>query len=146
MELSLLVWLLPTLALVAGVAIGFLVARLLPNAAPSSTQRQLDDIQERFDSYQNEVVTHFNSTANLVQKLTQSYQEVQEHLAEGANRLALDEQTRQRLLAALHADAAQAPRERLTPPRGDQEPPRDYAPKAPNAPGMLDEHYGLKKS
>jgi uncharacterized membrane-anchored protein YhcB (DUF1043 family) len=145
-EHSLLVWLLPTLALVAGVAIGFLVARLLPNAAPSSTQRQLDDIQERFDSYQNEVVTHFNSTANLVQKLTQSYQEVQEHLAEGANRLALDEQTRQRLLAALHADAAQAPRERLTPPRGDQEPPRDYAPKAPNAPGMLDEHYGLKKS
>jgi uncharacterized membrane-anchored protein YhcB (DUF1043 family) len=89
------------------------------------------------------VITHFNSTATLVKKLTQSYQEVQDHLAEGANRLALDEQTRQRLLAALHADAAQA-RERLTPPR-DQEPPRDYAPKAPNAPGMLDEHYGLKK-
>ncbi len=98
-----------------------------------------------FDNYQNEVVTHFNSTATLVKKLTASYQEVQDHLAEGANRLALDEQTRQRLLAALHADAAQAPRERLTPPR-DQEPPRDYAPKKmPNAPGMLDEHYGLKK-
>ncbi|APC17585.1 cytochrome D ubiquinol oxidase subunit III [Pseudomonas frederiksbergensis] len=145
MEHSLLVWLLPTLALVAGVAIGFLIARLLPNAAPSSTQRQLDDIQERFDSYQNEVVTHFNSTASLVKKLTQSYQEVQDHLAEGANRLALDEQTRQRLLAALHADVAvQAPRERLTPPR-NQEPPRDYAPKMPNSPGMLDEHYGLKK-
>jgi uncharacterized protein len=144
-EHSLLVWLLPTLALVAGVAIGFLVARLLPNAAPSSTQRQLDDIQERFDSYQNEVVTHFNSTATLVKKLTQSYQEVQDHLAEGANRLALDEQTRQRLLASLHSDAAvQAPRERLTPLR-NQEPPRDYAPKMPNSPGMLDEHYGLKK-
>ncbi len=66
MEHSLLVWLLPTLALVAGVAIGFLLARLLPNAVPNSTQRQLDDIQERFDSYQNEVVTHFNSTASLV--------------------------------------------------------------------------------
>ena len=144
MEHSLLVWLLPTLALVAGVAIGFLLARLLPNAVPNSTQRQLDDIQERFDSYQNEVVTHFNSTASLVKKLTQSYQEVQDHLSEGANRLALDEQTRQRLLAALHADSAQAPRERLTPPK-DQEPPRDYAPKAPNSPGMLDEHYVLKK-
>jgi uncharacterized membrane-anchored protein YhcB (DUF1043 family) len=56
------------------------------------------------------VVTHFNSTAMLVKKLTQSYQEVQDHLAEGANRLALDEQTRQRLLAALHAEAPQAPR------------------------------------
>lgn len=145
MEHSLLVWLLPTLALVAGVAIGFLLARLLPNAVPNSTQRQLDDIQERFDSYQNEVVTHFNSTAALVKKLTQSYQDVQDHLSEGANRLALDEQTRQRLLAALQADAGQAPRERLTPPREVQEPPRDYAPKAPNSPGMLDEHYGLKK-
>jgi len=136
--------LLPTLALVAGVAIGFLIARLVPSAAPSSTQRQLDDIQERFDSYQNEVVTHFNSTASLVKKLSQSYQEVQDHLSEGANRLALDDLTRQRLLAALHADTVQSPRERLTPPRS-QEPPRDYAPKAPNAPGMLDEHYGLKK-
>jgi len=144
-ELSLLVWLLPTLALAVGVVVGFLVARLLPNAAPSSTQRQLDDIQERFDSYQNEVVTHFNSTAALVKKLTQSYQEVQDHLADGANRLALDELTRQRLLAALHSDAAQGQRDRLTPPR-DTEVPRDYAPKAPNSPGMLDESYGLKRN
>ncbi|GFM78361.1 MULTISPECIES: YhcB family protein [Pseudomonas] len=144
MEHSLLVWLLPTLALVAGVVIGFLVARLLPNTVPNNTQRQLDSIQERFDTYQNEVVTHFNSTATLVQKLSQSYQEVQEHLAEGANRLALDELTRQRLLAALHPEANQTPRDRLTPPR-DSEAPKDYAPKAPNTPGMLDEHYGLKK-
>nr|WP_218626570.1 DUF1043 family protein [Pseudomonas sp. dw_358] len=136
---------LPTLALVIGVAVGFLVARVLPNAVPNSTQRQLDDIQERFDSYQNEVVTHFNSTAILVKKLTQSYQEVQDHLAEGANRLALDELTRQRLLAALHSDSTtQAHRERLTPPR-DTEVPKDYAPKAPNSPGMLDEQYGLKR-
>jgi len=143
-ELSLLVWLLPTIALVVGVVIGFAVARLLPNAAPNGTQRQLDDVQERFDNYQNEVVTHFNSTANLVQKLSQSYQDVQEHLAEGANRLATDEQTRQRLLAALHPEANQIQRDRLTPPRST-EAPKDYAPKSPNAPGMLDEHYGLKK-
>jgi uncharacterized membrane-anchored protein YhcB (DUF1043 family) len=144
-DYSLLVWLLPTLALIIGVAAGFLIARLVPKAVPNSTQRQLDNIQERFDSYQNEVVTHFNSTAVLVKKMTQSYQEVQDHLAEGANRLALDELTRQRLLAALHSDAApQAHRERLTPPR-DTEVPRDYAPKAPNSPGMLDEEYGLKR-
>ena len=145
MDYSLLVWLLPTIALIAGVVIGFFVARALPNAAPNSTQRQLDDVQERFDTYQNEVITHFNSTANLVQKLSQSYQDVQEHLAEGANRLALDDLTRQRLLAALHPDALQPPRDRLTPPRTAAEPPRDYAPKMPNTPGMLDEHYGLKK-
>ena len=143
MEHSLLVWLLPTLALVAGVAIGFLVARLLPNAVPNSTQRQLDDIQERFDSYQNEVVTHFNSTATLVKKLTQSYQDVQEHLSDGANRLALDELTRQRLLATLNSTEAGEKRERLTPPK-NHEMPKDYAPKS-DGPGMLDESYGLKK-
>ncbi|MBA1194637.1 DUF1043 family protein [Pseudomonas entomophila] len=144
MEHSLLVWLLPTLALVVGVVVGFALARLLPKAVPSSTQRQLDDIQQRFDTYQNEVVTHFNSTATLVSRLTQSYQDVQDHLADGANRLALDELTRQRLLASLHSEAAQPHRDRLTPPK-DTEAPRDYAPKAPDAPGMLDESYGLKR-
>lgn len=145
MELSLLVWLLPTLALVVGVVIGFLIARLAPNAVPSSTQRQLDDIQEKFDNYQHEVVTHFNSTAILVKKLTQSYQEVQEHLAEGADRLATDDLTRQRLLAALHPEAAPVrDRERLTRPLSD-EAPKDYAPKSSDSPGMLDEQYGLKR-
>ncbi|PTQ71777.1 YhcB family protein [Pseudomonas sp. GV071] len=143
MEQTLLAWLLPALALLAGITIGFLVARLVPSAAPSRTQRQLDEIQERFDSYQSEVVTHFNTTASLVKKLTQSYQEVQEHLSEGANRLALDELTRQRLLAALH-DEKPGSRERLTPPR-DSEVPRDYAPKSADAPGMLDATFGLKK-
>ncbi|RJG11879.1 DUF1043 family protein [Pseudomonas cavernicola] len=144
MEQTLLAWLLPALALLAGITIGFLVARLVPNAAPSRTQRQLDEIQERFDSYQSEVVTHFNTTANLVKKLTQSYQEVQEHLSEGANRLALDELTRQRLLAALHSDEQPGSRERLTPPKS-AEVPKDYAPKAADAPGTLDATFGLKK-
>ena len=145
MDYSLLVWLLPTIALVIGVIIGFFVARALPNAVPNGTQRQLDDVQERFDAYQHEVITHFNSTANLVQKLSQSYHDVQEHLAEGANRLATDDITRQRLLAALHPEALHPHRDRLTPPRTAAEPPKDYAPKSADSPGMLDEHYGLKK-
>lgn len=144
MEQTLTAWLLPALALLAGTAIGFLAARLLPNAAPSRTQRQLDELQERFDSYQSEVVTHFNTTAGLVKKLTQSYQEVQEHLSDGANRLALDELTRQRLLAALQSDDQPGPRERLTPPKSN-EAPKDYAPKAADAPGTLDESFGLKR-
>ena len=108
-------------------------------------QRQLDDLQGRFNSYQSEVVTHFNTTASLVKRLTQSYQDVQEHLSEGADRLALDEITRQRLLAALHSDDSHnGPRERLTPPKTN-EAPKDYAPKEPDAPGTLDESFGLKR-
>ena len=143
MEQTLTAWLLPAITLVAGIAIGFLIARLAPNAAPGRTQRQLDEIQERFDAYQSEVVTHFNTTANLVKKLTQSHQDVQAHLSEGANKLALDELTRQRLLATLHAEDASEKRERLTPPKNN-EMPKDYAPKSADVPGMLDESYGLK--
>jgi len=143
-EQSLTAWLLPALALLAGIGIGFLVARVLPGTSPNRTQRQLDDLQARFDTYQSEVVTHFNTTASLVKKLTQSYQDVQEHLASGATRLALDEVTRQRLLAALQMDDSTPHNERLEPPAGYV--PRDYAPKSDaNSPGTLAEDFGLKR-
>jgi uncharacterized protein len=142
-EQTLTAWLLPAITLVAGIAIGFLIARLAPNAAPGRTQRQLDEIQERFDTYQSEVVTHFNTTANLVKKLSQTQLDVQQHLSDGANRLALDELTRQRLLATLHADDSGEKRERLKAPT-HHEIPKDYAPKSADVPGMLDESYGLK--
>ena len=144
MEQTLTAWLLPMLTLIVGIVIGLLITRLLPSATPSRTQRQTEEIQERFEAYQSEVETHFNTTANLVKKLTQSYQEVQDHLSRGADRLALDEVTRQRLQAALHTDAIPDKRERLTPPR-NFETPKDYAPKTGEALGMLDESYGLKK-
>lgn len=143
MEQTLTAWLIPAVALLAGVAIGFLVARLVPGAAPNRTQRQLDEIQERFDSYQSEVVSHFNTTAGLVRKLTQSYQDVQEHLSDGANRLALDENSRQRLLAALE-DSAPSQREKITP-LASNEAPKDYAPKTTDTPGTLDATFGLRK-
>jgi uncharacterized membrane-anchored protein YhcB (DUF1043 family) len=144
-EQTLTAWLLPALALLAGIAIGFLVARLAPSAAPNRTQRQLDDIQEQFDSYQSEVVSHFQTSANLMRKLSEDYQEVQQHLSAGASRLTLDEQTRQRLLASLENDGPRAPRERLNQPQ-NSEAPRDYAPKSMDVPGTLDATFGLKKT
>ena len=127
MEQSLAGWLLPVVALIVGVVIGFLLARLLPGAAPGRAQHKMDEMQERFEAYQSEVINHFNATANLVQKLNQNYQDIQEHLSEGASRLALDELTRQRLIPAL-SDGAQPPRERLSSNVSGTEPPKDYAP------------------
>ncbi|WP_205343165.1 YhcB family protein [Denitrificimonas caeni] len=148
MEQSLPIWLIPTLTLVGGIIIGVILARVLQRTAPGQTQRQLDELQERFDSYQSEVVTHFNTTANLVKKLTQNYQDVQEHLSVGAERLALDEVTRERLMASLVDDTK--PRERIRAPQDSQfdiatEPPRDYAQKKEGDPSMLAEGYGLKR-
>lgn len=137
MEQTLTTWLLVLAGLIVGGIIGFLIAR---SSAPSRGQRQVDDLQERLDSYQSEVITHFNTTASLLRKLSQSHQDIQDHLSDGANRLALDEQTRQRLLAALHNEQ---PRERLTAPTFT-EAPKDYAPKSSDAPGTLHEDFGLK--
>lgn len=140
MEQTLATWLIPIAGVIAGIVIGYLIAR---NSAPNNTQRQADDLQERLDAYQSEVVTHFNTTASLLRKLTNSYQDMQDHLSEGANKLALDEQTRQRLLAALHSEETHTPRERLNSPTFT-EPPKDYAPKGDDVPGTLDENFGLK--
>jgi len=149
-EQSLSVWLIPALTLVGGIIIGFILARVLKRAAPGKTQQQLDELQERFDSYQSEVVTHFNTTAALVRKLTKNYQDVQEHLSSGAERLALDEISRERLLASLVDDEPRS-RERIRAPQDDSyfgtptEPPRDYANKKDDDPSMLAEGYGLKR-
>lgn len=147
MEQSLPVWLIPVLTAVGGIIVGLILARVLQRTAPGKTQHQLDELQERFDSYQSEVVTHFNTTASLVKKLTQNYHDVQEHLSSGAERLALDEVSRERLLASLVDDSR--PRERK--PQHDSEfdlaaePPRDYAQKHAGDPSMLSEGYGLKR-
>lgn len=146
MEQSYNIWLLLTLALLAGIGVGFFISRKVPGVSPDRTQQRLDELQERFDNYQTDVITHFNTTAALVNKLTQSYQDVQQHLADGADQLALDEQARQRLRESLRPDTAlPVSRERLSLPK-NSEPPKDYAPKDKSQPGTLDETFGLRSN
>ncbi len=159
---SLPIWLIPALTLVGGIIIGVILARILQASSPQGAQKQLQELQERFDSYQSEVVSNFGVTAELINKLNQSYQEVQDHLQHSAERLATDDASREQLLACLtHTaqvqisppDVEPEPAEdgpdtnqTATQEQADEpEPPRDYAPKAEGEPGMLDENYGLKK-
>lgn len=164
MDNSIPVWLLPLLSFIVGIAVTLLAVRMLRNSSPASTENRLDDLQQRFDSYQDEVVAHFSTTAELVNKLTENYQSVQEHLLQSAERLALDESTRQRLLNSLvDTKALERPQEpattEATPPAEQPaaveeakeagetpEPPRDYASKEEGEVGMLDENFGLKKN
>lgn len=152
MESSLPIWLIPTLTFVVGIVIGVILTRIMQSSSPQSTQSQLNELQERFDTYQTEVVSNFTTTAELINKLTHSYQDVQEHMLHSAERLAVDEPSRERLLACLtdgaskeritaSAKPAQAEEAAPTP----QEPPKDYAPKAEGEPGTLDENFGHTK-
>ena len=166
MDNSIPVWLLPLLSFIVGIAATLLVSRMMRNNAPAAqTESRLDDLQQQFDSYQDEVVAHFSTTAELVNKLTENYQNVQEHLLQSAERLALDEGTRQRLLnslvdtkaleqpqqAAATVDAepeAEAETPAPAQPADEEtvpEPPRDYANKQEGEVGTLDESFGLKK-
>lgn len=149
MENSLPIWLIPTLTLVGGIVIGVILARILQASSPKSTQSQLSELQERFDSYQTEVIDNFSTTAGLISKLTASYQNVQEHMLHSAERLAVDEQSREKLLACLTDGSI---KERIAAPSQPSkteelppEPPRDYAPKTEGEPGTLDENFGKTK-
>lgn len=168
MDNSIPVWLLPLLSFAVGVIATLLISRMMRSEASDTPDKRISDLQKRFDSYQDEVVAHFSTTAELVNKLTENYQNVQEHLLQSAERLALDEATRQRLLNSLvdtraleHAqqvpvtapEPAEAPAPAPTPaepaaasePDTIPEPPRDYASKEEGEVGTLDASYGLKK-
>ncbi|MFW9605073.1 MAG: YhcB family protein [Pseudomonas sp.] len=125
MEQSLSAWLLPAVALVVGVIIGYLLANV--RAMSANGGKRNDTLQQQFDAYQGDVVNHLNATAGLMQRLNQNLHDLQEHLSEGAAQLTPDEQTRQRLMVGL-SEPSYAPRERLPLTTARAEAPRDYAP------------------
>jgi len=60
-------------------------------------QEKLDQLQQEFDSYQDQVGQHFRKTSQLVQTMTDSYRSVYEHLASGSEALCQDPASTPRL-------------------------------------------------
>ncbi|WP_373331700.1 YhcB family protein [Thiopseudomonas alkaliphila] len=137
------IWLLPSATFIVGLIIGLIIAKAR-QSTPAQTQQQLDDLQLRFSQYQEDVATHINTTASLMNTLNQNYQDVQEHLAMGAERLTLDEVARQKLLARLQDNEPKKERIGTSTLTASAQPPKDYAPKGEQDIGALDESYGLK--
>ena len=71
--------------LACGVGIGYLV--LGGKQRARELQDRLDGLQQEFDNYRDQVGQHFLTTSTLVQKMTDSYREVYEHLAAGSQAL-----------------------------------------------------------
>ena len=68
-----------------GVGIGYLT---LSNSRRSQLlQEKCDALQREFDAYRGQVGQHFHRPSELVQKMTDSYREVYEHLATGSQAL-----------------------------------------------------------
>ena len=138
-----MVWLSAIGCLAIGIVIGFFVAGRT-KAAPSKLtdlEKQLDELQSSHARYREEVSSHFSMTAELVQQMTDSYRDVYQHLATGAQELCSGEVANKllptssdRMPGGLDDDSSvQAP--------------KDYAPRPhPDHKGALAEDFGLEKA
>ena len=149
------VWIIGIITLAVGTLIGYLLGR---SGDGSSKQQQLIDqlneSQRELGEYKEQVNSHFEQTASLVNNLTESYKAVHQHLAQGSESLCLTEHTPVELDKAPMQSRISDQSEEESPTVTETaiaeeeekivEPPRDYAPKKPDEEGTLSEGYGLK--
>ncbi len=140
-----MLWLTAFGCLAVGIAIGFALAgRTASNPQKiSDLEQQLLELQRSHAHYRDEVSEHFSMTAELVQQMTDSYKDVYQHLATGAQDLCSGEVASKLLPAssegvfglALPIDSD-----------SDLQAPKDYAPRRnPTQSGALAEDFGLEK-
>lgn len=130
-----------------GLLVGALVYKQLKSdeAKVRTLEEQLENIEREYESYKDNVHSHFNNSATLLNNLTDSYREVYRHMAVGAQALCPEYISEQ----LSHSAKAQDSLTRDTfndDAHNDVMPPRDYADKtSPDQKGHLAEDYGLKK-
>ena len=128
-------------ALIAGGIAGVLIYRgLHPEQQQNrELENRVQRTEQQMKEYQQEVSEHFAETSQLVNKLTQSYKDVHEHLASSALKLTNPDISRQLIDAGegklLESTTAHAPVQ-----------PKDWAPKSPGEMGQLSEGFGIDKS
>lgn len=142
-------WMIGVIAVLAGVVIGLVMARLNERSGGrDALQVELDETRSELEKYKQDVGVHFAQTAELVNRLTESYRDVHQHLSQSAQKLCDDET----LVASLMAQEqrpvlAQPVKTESTDEQDDStvEPPKDYAPRqTDDDTGTLSEQYGLK--
>ena len=86
------IWLVGTLSFLLGAGLGCIVAYLLAarGRRTHELEAELNQLNESFTDYRDQVTGHFMHTSELVQEMTQSYRKVYEHLATGAQHLCDD--------------------------------------------------------
>jgi uncharacterized membrane-anchored protein YhcB (DUF1043 family) len=80
------VWAIGIIGFVAGIVCGLAIGFALRGSRQrvAALERELADLHQQFDRYRNQVHGHFLTTSELVQKMTDSYRDVYEHLAAGS--------------------------------------------------------------
>ena len=101
------VWVFATLCFTIGLAFGGVAAYLVfsRHGNQRKLQEELDQLKEGFTDYREQVTQHFMHTSELMQEMTESYRNVYEHLATGAQYLCGDRTEIQQQLDADHLDS-----------------------------------------
>ncbi len=131
-------------ALVVGIIIGLLIGRSSQGTTlrQRRAEQQIEEIRNEYTRYQAQVNEHFMESAHLLRRFNDSYRDVNQHMARGANRLCNDDEW----LHELEQEDKRARLEGSAADKDGMEPPRDYAPKSgPEDTGTLSEDFGLSE-
>ena len=143
-----MIWLTAVACLVIGLVVGALFASR-SNASPARVkelENQIRYLKDKHNNYRDDVSDHFSMTAELVQHMTESYKEVYQHLATGAQSLCSNE-VANRLLPASSESVFESNGSNDDSEFRGLNPPKDYAAKqSPRQKGALAEDFGLDKS
>ena len=141
-----MIWLISIGAFALGTIIGLLIAGRL-DVSPSKVKHLEEQVRKLKDShsqYRDSVSDHFTMTAELVQHMTESYRDVYQHLATGAQDLCSGEAASKLLPAESDAVFETV---NIAEEASSLAPPRDYAAKqSPDQKGALSEDFGLDES
>lgn len=145
-----MVWLTGILSFAVGMCIGAVLFKVFKSDAAKVEllEEQLEELQSGYEDYKSNVHSHFDTTARLVNDLSDSYCNVYRHLASGAQSLCPENISSQLFLAAQNQDLLRATNLNTENGNSSEElaPPRDYATKSsPDQKGNLAEDFGLDK-
>ncbi|MAO41693.1 MAG: hypothetical protein CMK70_16285 [Pseudohongiella sp.] len=139
-----MLWVTGIVCLAVGLVAGLLVGKKVQTGSPTriaELEAQIQELQRSHADYREHVSSHFDTTAELVQQMTESYRDVYQHLATGAQQLCTEDVASKLLPAGEQtmfvSDADQ---------NDTLEPPKDYAPKKSPGPGALSEEFGLDRN
>ena len=133
-------WLIIAACLGFGMVSGWFLHRLMDPAERLQRElaRKLADAERALAEYRTEVNEHFRGTAERVNRLTEDYRELHQHLSDGAIGLCAGSSSEQPLLTSLAGSAHHGGAPTTSPPL-------DYAPRrSAMEPGTLNEEYDLE--
>ena len=83
------VWGIGLISFASGIALGLGISLLVrgDRRRVRELESEFNNLQQEFDHYREQVREHFLTTSELVQKMTDSYRDVYEHLAGGSQAL-----------------------------------------------------------